>query len=423
MLKFLLSFMVLIFLSSCGGFQTQHPQRSLASISESLDVESRELENKLDQIHSYHMIAQRELNLFDKSVNKSSSSTIYQSSPYLRLQATRSLIEEIEKDLIDLLGGSDKELWTTLHFSKKEELLKRITQFAQQSKYHALSMNNLLRHLIIDDFPMIDESLSSDEVNEEMKRLSEGKTFHVFDQNIEHLSHMLGSSTMKNQNKFQPSTTSKGNISGDEFPAKVWSITFDDGPKNKLSLALLKELNNRKIKATFFQLAKNVLSEKKIAKNIKDSGMEIATHSFTHQQLTKAGGAELENEIFGAVNRMNKTLSMAINFYRLPFGAGLDNHTIREKIAENGLIHVHWNVDTLDWVPQESDRIVQRAKKLIKKTKRDAGIIVFHDTHERSVKSAPLIMDFLMQENRRVCTIGEVVKQMNMGLHSVCQSK
>ena len=414
---------ILIFLSSCGGFKTQHPQRSMASISESLEIESRELENKLDQIHSYHMIAQRELNLFDKSINGLNPSIIYQSSPYLRLQATRSLIEELEKDLLDVLGRSDKEIWTAPHLLKRENLVKRITQFAQQSKFHLISMNHLLSLLTDHDLTMIEEEITSDEINEEIKRLSEGRTFHVFDQNIEHLSHMLGSNTMKTQNKFQPSATSKGNISGDEFPAKVWSITFDDGPKNKVSLKLLKELKDRKLQATFFQLAKNVLAEKKIAIKMKESGMEIATHSFTHQQLTTAGISEIENEISGAVNRMNETLSIVINFYRLPFGAGLDNQTIREKIAENGLIHVHWNVDTLDWVPQESDRIVQRAKKLIKKTKRDAGIIVFHDTHERSVKSAPLIMDFLMQENRRVCTIGEVIKQMNMGLQSVCQSK
>lgn len=407
---------LLLFLTACGGFKTQQPQRSVASASEGLESESRDLENKLNQIHSYSMIAQRELYIFDGSIKSADLSDIYQSPAYLKLQASHSLIDELENEIVSVLGHGGKE-------QTKKDMIIKINQFSKQSRYHFLSMDNLLSRLNPKGQYAQEAEITQDELEQELKRFNEDKAFHVFEQNIEHLAYMMESSTINNQRKFKPSSTSKGNISGDEFPAKVWSLTFDDGPTKVVSTKLLEELNRHSLKATFFQLAKNVLGDKEIARSIHKSGNEIATHSFSHQQLTRLGALEMEKEITGAVKKMGEVVAANIQLYRLPYGAGMDNHVIREKIAENGLIHVHWNIDSLDWISQSPERIVQRTKKLMKKTKRDAGIIVFHDTHPRTLHSAPIIMDFLMQENRRVCTIGEVIKQMNMGSQSVCQSK
>jgi peptidoglycan/xylan/chitin deacetylase (PgdA/CDA1 family) len=234
---------------------------------------------------------------------------------------------------------------------------------------------------------------------------------------------MLESKTNETSTHFYPSANQAGNITGNEFPAKVWSLTFDDGPKVETSARILEELKKKNLKATFFQLTKQAKANPGISNKIHNEGMEIGSHSFTHQQLTKVGASTLEREITSAVRELQKLHDKKIKFYRLPYGAGVNNPNIRAKIAANGLIHVSSNVDTLDWIAQTPGKIVERTIALMKKTPRDAGILIFHDIHQRTAKALPQIMDYLKQDNRRVCTLNEIVTQINERAETVCPQK
>jgi peptidoglycan/xylan/chitin deacetylase (PgdA/CDA1 family) len=119
---------------------------------------------------------------------------------------------------------------------------------------------------------------------------------------------------------------------------------------------------------------------------------------------------------------MEKKYKVDIKFFRLPYGSGIDVPVVREVIAKNKLINTFWNVDSLDWIPQSPDRIVKRTRELMRKTPRDAGIILFHDVHQRSVTASGSIMDVLKSDSRRVCTLGEIVDDLNEGKGQVCSS-
>lgn len=54
-----------------------------------------------------------------------------------------------------------------------------------------------------------------------------------------------------------------------------------------------------------------------------------------------------------------------------------------------------WNIDTLDWLAQTPDKIVKRALQMVKKSKRDSGVIVFHQTHLQSQQASAQIKDHL----------------------------
>jgi peptidoglycan/xylan/chitin deacetylase (PgdA/CDA1 family) len=267
------------------------------------------------------------------------------------------------------------------------------------------------------------KALNKSEIEKEINFLRSSTQYQVFEQNIEHLSFMLESITSEIGKRFYPSTTGAGNITGNEFPSKVWSLTFDNGPKPETSSQILEELKRKKIKATFFQLTKQAQANTLLANKIRFEGMEIASHSFSHQQLTKIGSSGLEKEITHAVKALNKLHGADIQFFRLPYGAGVSTPHIRKKIAANGLIHVLWNVDSLDWMPQAPERIVARTKALMKKTSKDSGILLFHDIHLRTAKALPEIMNFLKQDNRRICTLKEIVTQMNEESKTVCPQK
>jgi peptidoglycan/xylan/chitin deacetylase (PgdA/CDA1 family) len=97
--------------------------------------------------------------------------------------------------------------------------------------------------------------------------------------------------------------------------------------------------------------------------------------------------------------------------------------SIRNLLVKNDLVHVLWNVDTLDWIAQTPDKIVLRAKRLMRKAPRDSGVILFHDVNSRSVIASKILMDYLSEDSRRTCTLGKIVKDINQGVIEVCSKK
>lgn len=219
----------------------------------------------------------------------------------------------------------------------------------------------------------------------------------------------------KSSKLFFPSTTKAGNIIGTEFPRKVWSLTYDDGPGNSTTRKILTHLEVHGLKATFFQLTRNVKALPSIAKDIMNNGMEIASHSYTHGQLTKLSTEQRDREIRVASQELGQLSNRTIKFFRLPYGAGVSNTDIRQRIANAGMIHVFWNVDTLDWMAQDPADIVARTIKQMAASKNDAGVILFHDIHDRTVIASEQIMRHLKKDSRRVCLLEEIVEAMNRG--------
>ena len=421
--------LAVLVISSCSFMKwpdSVKGERTLASaaqntlIYEDADSFGAELDDKLKSLHDYYVIGQKNLHAFDKGLASGSIKDIYQSSAYLNLLAVRSQVEAIEHDIHD--AWERNKTLKDFHSQAKNDLIKeRIKQFASKSSLKSSSMENILYRLEGQSQKTYTKSFSFDEVQTEHQNLEADKSFRVNEKNVEHLSHTLENKIFSENKRFEPSTSKSGNITGNEFPAKVWSLTYDDGPGKASTMTILAALQKRDLKATFFQLAQKAQENKVEALKLSAAGMEIASHSWSHQQLTKVGAVALKKEISDATAAISKVHNgTKIRFFRLPYGAGVNSPNIRELIKKNGLIHVFWNIDTLDWMAQDPQKIVDRTKAMMKKTARDAGVILFHDIHDRTAKASPAIMDYLKQDGRRVCTLATIVDQMNNGAEVVC---
>lgn len=214
-----------------------------------------------------------------------------------------------------------------------------------------------------------------------------------------------------------PGAGVNGNISGKSFPAETWSLTYDDGPA-KSTDQVLTNLLERKIPATFFVLAKQVETYPNTVRKLKDAGMDIASHSYTHAQLTKVGPIQLENEIGTSKKVIEEKLGTSIKLFRLPYGAGVSVSNVRDKIAAHDLIHVFWTVDTLDWQDKNPQTILARTLKQMNGSAKNSGIVLFHDIHPQSVIASTLLMDHFNKQNLIVCTVQGVVNQLNGNLPS-----
>jgi peptidoglycan/xylan/chitin deacetylase (PgdA/CDA1 family) len=425
----LLIFGCLLGLTSCGVFRWWDERGHSASSREtaSLTVQHLMMDDetgfaddileRLNSLHHYYVLAQKHLYDFDRS-DENNAEKIYQSQSYLSLLAIRTQTDEIEHEIYQVWTSREKDPQA---LKKKLRLKMEVLKFAAVSKMASLSMENLMESLQVDSGQKSNsiKELTFTEIEMEIKRLKENREFIIFEKNIEHLAHVMETKIDQSDKTYTRPAGRPGIFSGDEFPAKVWALTFNDGP-TRISSEIVSDLKKRSLKATFFQLASSVEKNPKLALKIKDSGMGLGSHSWNHLQLTKVGAATLNHEIVEATKKIEETVGERVSYFRLPYGAGASTHQIREKVADAGLVVIQWNVDSLDWVPQNPEKIVARTLKLMGKTSKDAGIILLHDVHERSGLAARSIMDALQTNGRRSCTIDQIVTEMNEGSSTVC---
>jgi peptidoglycan/xylan/chitin deacetylase (PgdA/CDA1 family) len=120
---------------------------------------------------------------------------------------------------------------------------------------------------------------------------------------------------------------------------KIIIFTFDDGDKSWVTnvLPLLKKYN---FKATFFVTAgllnkKGFLSEDDLIK-LKESGMEIGTHGFSHYPLNKLGDEELKFELGFSKKYIERIIKEEIKSFSFP------NGVYNRKIINLGKNPVLW---------------------------------------------------------------------------------
>lgn len=59
-------------------------------------------------------------------------------------------------------------------------------------------------------------------------------------------------------------------------------LTFDDGPGNRLTPAILDILSAHNVKATFFLLGRNIAGREPIVRRIQQEGHELCSHGYDH---------------------------------------------------------------------------------------------------------------------------------------------
>ena len=61
-------------------------------------------------------------------------------------------------------------------------------------------------------------------------------------------------------------------------------MTFDDGPWPTSTVAVLGELTDQCLKATFFETGEHARWHPEITKEVIDAGMTVGTHTWSHKR-------------------------------------------------------------------------------------------------------------------------------------------
>ena len=181
---------------------------------------------------------------------------------------------------------------------------------------------------------------------------------------------------------------------------KVAYLTFDDGPDEKNTAAVLDILKQEGIKATFYVTGRNVRNFPDTAKRIFEEGHALGNHSYDHDyKRLYASVGNYITEMEEADEAIYELLGVRPLITRAPSGRmGNFTKAYEDAIAANGYVEHDWNVSSADTAPGNPtaqdfiDNIAAQATT-------DSVIILMHSSggHEETVKAVPEIIRILRE--------------------------
>lgn len=178
------------------------------------------------------------------------------------------------------------------------------------------------------------------------------------------------------------------------------ALTFDDGPHQTCTPALLDGLKQRGVKATFFLMGENIAGKESLVQRMQEEGHLIGNHSYRHIQMTKEGAEQACAEIEQTETLIQNITGRRPEYLRPPYGAWNEQLECRVNLTT-----VLWNVDSLDWKLQNTEQIVRRVEKDVK----NGDIILMHDIFPTSVEAALRIVDDLQKQGYEFVTVEELL--------------
>ncbi|MGZ5279378.1 MAG: polysaccharide deacetylase family protein [Pseudobdellovibrionaceae bacterium] len=215
-----------------------------------------------------------------------------------------------------------------------------------------------------------------------------------------------------NTDVLYPSAGGAGHVTGNRFKNGFWAITFDDGPHPTHTQGMIDAMNSGGYEGTFFWLTQNMTLYPKIVAKAGTEGFKRGSHSYSHANLPKLGPKDLSHEINDASDGFKQVVGHFPTLFRCPYGAcGGNNSKIRQQIADRKMMHVFWNVDSLDWQDKNAASIFQRVKKQMEVNGR--GIVLYHDIHPQSVKATKMMVDWMSTEKKawKVMTMDRMIQE------------
>lgn len=184
-------------------------------------------------------------------------------------------------------------------------------------------------------------------------------------------------------------------------------LTFDAAYGSDETKEIIRILNERNIKSTFFLVGFWVDKYPELVKLLDSSGIEIGTHSNTHPFMSKLSGDQIRNELTQSMQKITNITGKPVTIFRPPYG---DYNDLLINTCDSLSLHtIQWSVDSLDWKGLNTSQMMARIQKDIG----NGGIILFHNNSDHIVESLPTIIDFLVEQGYEMVTVSELIYKDN----------
>ncbi len=184
------------------------------------------------------------------------------------------------------------------------------------------------------------------------------------------------------------------------FRPKTMYLTFDDGPSEENTSAVLDILKERGIKATFFVVGENVRKHPDVARRIVEEGHTVGIHCNNHDYRAIYASVDSYLEDFRkAQEAVEEIMGVDVTLFRFPGGSiNAYNKGVYEDIiaamTEKGYIYFDWNASLEDAVKQSTpEGLVQNG--LNSAMGRKKVVMLAHDVIYNTVQCLDELLDNL----------------------------
>ena len=168
-----------------------------------------------------------------------------------------------------------------------------------------------------------------------------------------------------------------------ETNKKEIALSFDDGPEQPGTGAILDILFKENVEAAFFCIGKNIAGNEALLQRMYSSGHLLGNHSFSHSNLFDLFSSKKMLADLQAMDMaMEKVIGRRPIFFRPPFG--VTNPNLRKAVDAGEYITIGWSVRSLDTVIVNEKKLLDRVRQI-----RPGDIILFHDRSETMLSILP----------------------------------
>jgi peptidoglycan/xylan/chitin deacetylase (PgdA/CDA1 family) len=179
-------------------------------------------------------------------------------------------------------------------------------------------------------------------------------------------------------------------------------LTFDDGPLRHSTRAVLKALADHCTKATFFMVGRMAASDPAMVKEVANAGHTVATHTWSHKNLTANTFNKSKQEFELGFSAVNRALGAPVApFFRFPYLG--DNHQVSSYLKGRNVSPWWIDIDSKDYTSRDPTAMQRRIMAGL--AAKHKGVILMHDIQPSTANGIKGLLDELHAKGFKVVHI------------------
>jgi peptidoglycan-N-acetylglucosamine deacetylase len=188
------------------------------------------------------------------------------------------------------------------------------------------------------------------------------------------------------------------------------AISFDDGPDEKITPAVLDILKKHNVKAAFFVMGSKAARYPEIIRRIDAEGHIIGGHSFSHHFFFDLfGAAKMKKELKTTEDMLRQITGKKTRFFRPPYG--VTNPALAKAVKAMNYLSIGWSLKSKDTVIHDEKAVIDRLRNKLRR----GDIVLFHDNRPTVLNVLDAFITHVEDRQYRIDRLDKLIKSEAYG--------
>lgn len=186
---------------------------------------------------------------------------------------------------------------------------------------------------------------------------------------------------------------------------KIVAVTFDDGPDEAHTPAILDILKKHEVPATFFLTGKNVPGNEELVRRICSEGHLAGTHSWSHSYwFDFFMPGMMKRELLRSAVIIKEVTGRSPLMFRPPYG--VVNPMLARALRNMRLTVVCWSIRSFDTMTKDPDGVLHRILSQV----RPGAVILLHDHSAFSSSRLEMMILKVREQGYQFASLEQIFK-------------